>query len=199
MPVQSESIEFKHIGESKNKNQIILCETKRNFRNYVYSLRYRYNGKNPYLPNYVISREGEIIEIIKPNFYSKFMNNEKIDKNSIIVCLENYGWLEKKPIEELYLNWIGDIYKEEVFEKRWRDKKFWHPYNKQEQINSLVNLLFSLCEDFNIPLKCAESNVFDFDAHKIKGILSKSSFDLNYKDLNPSFDFKLLQKQLKNA
>lgn len=198
MPDLSELIEFNPVGESKTKKQIILCETKRSFRNYLYSLKYRYNGKNQYLPNYVISREGEVFEVIKPLFYSKYMNNNKIDKNSIIICLENLGWLEKKPLETSYLNWIGDIYKEEAFEKRWRDKIYWHPYNKEEQIKSLSELLKKLCKDHDIPLNCAETNVYLSEAQYFKGIISKSSFDLKYKDLNPSFNFKLLEKFLKN-
>ena len=199
MPDLSELIEFKPVGESKTKKQIILCETKRSFRNYIYSLKYRYNGKNSYLPNYVISREGEVFEVIKPIFYSKYMNNDKIDKNSIIISLENLGWLEKKPLESSYLNWIGDIYKEEVFEKRWRDKFYWHPYNKEVQIKSLSELLKKLCKEYDIPLKCTETNVYLNDAQYFKGIISKSSFDIKYKDLNPSFDFKLLEKILKNG
>jgi len=193
----SESIEFNSLGKSNTKKQIILCETKRSARNYIYSLKYRYNGKNPYLPNYVISRDGEIYQIIKPNEYSKFMDDEKINKNSIIICLENLGWLEKNPLQDEYINWIGDIYKEEVFEKRWRDKSYWQPYNKEEQIKSLVLLLKELCDEFNIPKICVDTNVKQTGVESFRGIVSKSSFEFIHKDLNPSFDFKQLQKLLK--
>jgi hypothetical protein len=71
----SESIEFNSLGENKKKRQIILAETKRNHKDYINSLRYRYNGKNPYLPNYVINKEGEIFKIMAPNKHSKFMCN----------------------------------------------------------------------------------------------------------------------------
>jgi hypothetical protein len=192
----SESIEFKPIGESKNKKQIILCETKRDYKNYIESLKSRYNGKNPYLPNYVINRDGKVYKIMEPKKYSMFMNTTVINKNAIIICLENFGWLEKKPIENIYLNWIGDIYKKEVFEKKWRDRVFWQPYNKQEQIESLVNLLKELCKDFEIPKVCPETNVILTNVENFKGIVSKSSFGFDFKDLNPSFDFKLLQKLL---
>jgi len=192
----SESIEFKPIGESKNKKQIILCETKRDYKNYIISLKSRYNGKNPYLPNYVIDRNGEVYIIMNPKHYSKFMNSPSIDKDSIIICLENFGWLEKKPIENIYLNWIGDIYKKEVFEKKWRDKGFWHPYNKEEQIESLISLLKNLCKDFQIPKVCPETNVVMTNVENFKGIVSKSSFGFDFKDVNPSFDFKRLQKLL---
>jgi len=160
------------------------------------SLKSRYNGKNPYLPNYVISRDGEVYNIMKPSNYSNFLNNPNLDKNSIIICLENFGWLEKKPIENIYLNWIGDIYKKEVFERKWRDRNFWQPYDNNKQIESLVNLLKTLCEDFEIPKVCPETNVVLANADKFRGIVSRSSFNLDFKDLNPSFDFKRLQKLL---
>lgn len=202
MPIEmadlSESIEFKPIGDSDVKKQIILCETKRSVKNYIYSLKYRYNSNNKFLPNYVISRNGEIYEIMKPLNYSNFMNNKNIDQNSIIICLENLGWLEKNPLENTYVNWIGDIYKEEVFEKRWRDKIYWQPYDNKKQIENLVSLLIELCEKCNIPKICTETNVIQMGIENFKGVVSKSSFSMKNKDLNPSFNFKLLEKLLKN-
>lgn len=192
----SKSIDFKFLGESKSKRLIILCETRRDYKNYINSLKHRYNGNNPYLPNFVVTRSGEIIKIMDPNKYSNYMNKEGVDKNSIIICLENLGWLEKKPLEGLYLNWLGDIYKKEVFEKKWRERMYWHPYNKKEQIDSLVYLLKMLCEEFKIPKECPETNVILSQPENYRGVLSKSSFKFIYKDLNPSFNFKLLQKLL---
>jgi len=194
----SESTEFKPLGESKYKKQIILCETKRDYKNYIMSLKSRYNGKNPYLPNYVISRDGEVYNIMKPSNYSNFLNNPNLDKNSIIICLENFGWLEKKPIENIYLNWIGDIYKKEAFEKRWRDRVFWQPYDEEKQIESLKKLLKNLCDEFTIPKICPESNVRQEGIDNFSGIISKSSYDFRSRDLNPSFNFKHLKKFLEN-
>ena len=192
----SKSTEFKPLGESKQKKQIIICETKRDYKNFIMSLKHRYDGNNPYLPNYIISRNGEVYKIIEPKSYSTFMNNSKIDKNSIIICLENLGWLEKKPIENTYLNWIGDIYKKEVFERKWRGRNFWQPYDCEKQIKSLSDLLKNLCEEFKIPKICTETNVILTDPDKFRGIVSKSSFNVDFKDVNPSFDFKRLQKLL---
>jgi len=55
----SESIEFNSLGENKKKRQIILAETKRNHKDYINSLRYRYNGKNPYLPIMLLIKKGK--------------------------------------------------------------------------------------------------------------------------------------------
>ena len=52
------TFEFTSVGTNNKKTQIILTETKREYKKYIQSLRYRYNEKNPYLPNYVISKSG---------------------------------------------------------------------------------------------------------------------------------------------
>ena len=90
------------------KTQIILTDTKRGVKNYIQSLRYRYNRKNPYIPNYVISKTGEVYKIMEPNMYSRFLDNETLDMKSIVISLENFGCLKKNPLEDTYVNWIGD-------------------------------------------------------------------------------------------
>ena len=180
-----------------NKRQIILTDTKRNYADYINSLRYRYNKKTPYLPNYVISKTGDLYSIIEPSGYSKFMEDQDIDKFSIIISLENLGWFKKNALEETYVTWLGDIYKKEVFEKRWRDEIFWEPYN-EKQIKTLSELILTLCEKFSLPKNMVETNVICDGVENIKGITSKSNFDITYKDVNPSFDFKLLKKLIQN-
>jgi hypothetical protein len=140
----SESIEFKVLGSNQNKKQIIITETKRDYKKYINSLKYRYNKKNPYLPNYVVSKNGEVFQIMKPENFSSFMSDSEIDRNSIVVALENNGWLRKNALNNTYTNWIGDIYKEEVFEKKWRDEIFWDKYEKK-QVDELLKLLIELC------------------------------------------------------
>ena len=62
--------DFSPIGTSDKKTRIILTETKRDYRNYIRSLKYRYNKKNPYLPNYVITKEGRIVSSSNSNCYT---------------------------------------------------------------------------------------------------------------------------------
>ena len=64
-----ELTEFKPVGKNNKKTQIILSDTKRDCKNYIQSLRYRYNNNNPYLPHYVISKTGEVYNIIDPKMY----------------------------------------------------------------------------------------------------------------------------------
>lgn len=191
----SESIDFNFQGENFKKNQIILVETKRNFKDYINSLKYRYNKKNPYLPNYVINKEGEIFLIMKPEKFSKFMMSEDIDRNSIIISLENFGWLKKNTLDNSYVNWIGDIYRGEVYEKKWRDNFFWDKYS-EKQVEKLCELIVSLCDKFKIPKKTIGNNVKYEGVENYKGVVSKSNFDFSNKDVNPSFDFKLIEQKI---
>jgi hypothetical protein len=192
-----ELAEFNPTGISDKKTRIILTETKRDYRNYILSLKYRYNKKNPYLPNYVITKDGEVYNIIKPNEYSNYMVDEEVNKTSIIIALENLGWLKKNTLSDTYVNWIGDIYKEKVFEKKWRDYFFWEPYNKKQMI-VLSKLLVELCDNFNIPKRSLGHNVKYDGVQNFKGNVTRSNFDFIYKDTNPSFDFKLLNELLEN-
>jgi len=192
-----ELTDFKPIGVNKKKTQIILCDSKRDYKNYISSLKYRYNKKNPYIPNYVVTQNGEIYTILKPEEYSCFMENEELDKISIVIVLENRGYLKKNHLEGTYISWIGDIYKKNVYEKKWRDYFFWEPYT-DKQIETLSELVKSLCDKFNIPRKCIGHNVKDDETIYYKGVVSKSNYDFIYKDVNPSFNFKLFKELLEN-
>ena len=86
---------FKPVGNNKRKKQIILTHTSRVVNDYISSLKYRYNGNNKKLPHYIIDRSGNIFNIIEPNTYSNFFDNNKLNKNGIIITLENLGWLRK--------------------------------------------------------------------------------------------------------
>lgn len=192
-----ELTDFKEKGVNENKKQIILSDTGRGYKNYINSLKYRYNKKTPYLPNYIISKNGNTYEIMKPEKYSEFMKDINIDKNSIVICMENNGWLKKNPLNETYVNWIGDIYKKEVYKKKWRDQFFWDMYTKK-QMNSLTSLVNQLCKKFKIPKECIGHNVIFEGVEHFKGIVSKSNFDITYKDVNPSFNFIEFKKKIEN-
>lgn len=189
--------DFNPIGVNDKKTQIVLTDTKRNVKNYIQSLRYRYNKKNPYIPNYVISKDGYVYKIMEPNMYSNYLENETFDKKSIIISLENFGCLKKNPLEDNYVNWIGDIYKQKAFERKWRDCYFWDRY-EDSQFESLGNLLKELCEKFNIPKITIGHNVRQEGVENFKGIATRSNYDVEHKDVNPSFDFKRLENILKD-
>jgi N-acetyl-anhydromuramyl-L-alanine amidase AmpD len=159
-------------------------------------MKYRYNKKNPYLPNYVIEKTGQIYQIMNPENYSNYMGQKSVDENAIIISIENLGWLKKNPLDNTFVNWVGDIYKKEVYEKKWRDYFFWDPH-QELQINKLSELIIELCDEFKIPKTCLGNNVTQDGVENFKGVVSKSNFDFSNKDVNPSFDFKLLQELIK--
>ena len=140
--------DFPSKGKSTVKNQLILINSSRNFKDYLSSLKNRHFGKYNKIPNYIITNEGGIHKLLQDDEYSGFFKNENINKNSIIICLENLGWLQKEPLKDYHINWIGDIYKGKVFDRKWRDYFFWEPY-KEEQIVSLSSLCKELTKKFS--------------------------------------------------
>jgi len=189
---------FKTTGKQKKKKQIILCHTSREVEEYLTSLKVRYNSKYDKIPNYVITKSGKILQLLPDDAHSNFFYETNINKNSIIVCLENLGWLEKKPLTNYYINWKGSIYNQEVYEKKWRDFFFWEPYS-EEQVKSAAELCLHLTEILKIKKMCVGHNTKIDGVENFEGIVSKSNFDGKYTDLNPSFSFDTFNKLIHNG
>lgn len=188
---------FKNFEKNKNKRQIILCETFRNSEDYLNSIKYRNNGKHNKIPNYLITKEGKIISIIPDDGYSKFFKINEIDKQSIIICLENLGWLKKVPIEGYFHNWIGYDYREVPFEKKWRDKMYWDTYT-DSQLSSLVDLCKKLTKKFSINKSFIGHNTKVDGVQIFNGIVCRSNYNNKYTDPNPSFRFEDFKKLIEN-
>jgi len=189
---------FKTTGKQKKKKQIILCHTSREVEEYLTSLKFRYNSKYDKIPNYLITKNGKILQLLPDEGHSNFFTEDNINRNSIIVCLENLGWLEKKPLTNYYINWKGSIYNQEVYEKKWRDFFFWEPYS-DEQMKSTAELCSHLTEILKIKKKCVGHNTRFEGIEHFEGIVSKSNFDGKYTDLNPSFNFGNFIKLIENG
>lgn len=185
---------FKPTGKQKKKNQIILTHTSRNVENYLASLRYRHNGKYKKIPNYIITKEGKIIKLLEDNEHSDYFSEKNINRNGIIICLENLGWLEKQPLENQYVNWIGDIYKGKTFERKWRDYFFWDPYT-EKQIDTLVIICKSIIKDMRMRKEIIEHNTKINGIEKFEGIVTRSNYDSYLTDLSPAFDFDEFKKK----
>ena len=188
---------FTPTGKQKKKKQIILCHTSREVEEYLASLKFRYNGKFDRIPNYVITRDGRILQLLSDISHTNYFNNENINRNSIIICLENLGWLEKKPLSNSYINWKGSIYNEQVYEKKWRDYFFWEPYTTS-QIESTADLCNQLNKTLRINNRCIGHNTKVSGVENFEGIVTKSNFDSDFTDLSPSFNFETFRKLLKN-
>jgi N-acetyl-anhydromuramyl-L-alanine amidase AmpD len=188
---------FKPKGKQKRKKQIILCHTSREVQEYLTSLKHRYNGQYDKIPNYIITRKGEILQLLEDNTYSNYLDDESTNKNSIIISLENLGWLEKKPLTNYYINWKGSIYNEKAYEKKWRDFFFWQPYTPI-QIEMTAELCNYLSDTLNINKRCVGHNTRFAGVSSYEGIVSKSNYDSSFTDLNPSFNFEEFKKYLEN-
>ena len=188
---------FKSVGKYKQKTQIILCHTSREVEEYLASLKFRYNTKYDKIPNYVITREGKILQLLSDQGYGNFFDDHITNKLSIFVMLENLGWLEKKPLSNHYINWKGSIYNEQVYEKKWRDFYFWQPYTPQ-QIKMTAELCKHLTETLQIEKTCVGHNTKVDGIENFEGICSRSNYDSIYTDLNPSFNFETFIKFLEN-
>jgi N-acetyl-anhydromuramyl-L-alanine amidase AmpD len=189
-------IKRKTINNS-DKTQIILVHTSRKIEEYLTSLKYRHNGNYNKIPHYVISREGMIIQLLDDQDYSEFFNDPTYDNRSIVISLENLGWLEKEPLKNHYINWIGNIYKEKIVDKKWRDYFFWQPYT-EIQMDSLVELCKDLSKKMSINLTCVGHNTKTNRMETFDGIFTRSNFDENYTDVSPAFDFEYFIKKLEN-
>lgn len=181
-----------HYPNKENKRQIILCHTSRPILYYKNSLRYRLDGEYTKIPHYIIDKKGIVIENFSQEYYSDFMGNENIDKQSVIICLENLGWLKFNQLNNKYMNWIGDIYKGEVYQKRWRDHSFWSNY-PDKQLKSCAELIVKICDELEIPINLLGHNVKIDNALKFEGVLTRSNYNEYWTDLSPSFNFEKLK------
>ncbi len=181
-----------HYPTKENKRQIILCHTSRPILYYKNSLRYRLDGEYTKIPQYIVDKKGRVIENFSHDYYSDFMGNEDIDKQSVIICLENLGWLKFNQLNNKYMNWIGDIDKGEVYQKRWRDHSFWSNY-PDIQLKSCAELVVKICDELDIPINLVGHNVKVDNALKFEGILTRSNYNEYWTDLSPSFNFEKLK------
>ena len=186
-------MDYKPKGESNSKSQIILIHTSRDAEEYLASLHFRYNLKYDKIPNFLIKKDGEIVKLLSDYEYSGFFDKNEFNEKSIVISLENFGWLEKLPLNNGYINWKGDIYNGDVYEKKWRDYIFWDKYT-ESQIKSLSDLSKHLLNKFLIPNKVVSNNTKIIGIENYNGITCRSNYSQIYTDLSPAFDFKQLEK-----
>jgi N-acetyl-anhydromuramyl-L-alanine amidase AmpD len=151
----------------------------------------RYNGKYKKTAAYTIDISGNIHQHFNPKYYCEIIGNSEFDESTILILIENEGWLVKDLNDEnKYITYVGNIYKraDEVFVKKWRHNNYWAPY-KEEQLNSLIYLINELCGQFNIPKNVMVHNTKVYNGYSYEGILYKSNLNKYFTDVNPSWDF----------
>lgn len=178
-----------------NKKRIILAHTSAKLPDHFAKLHTRLNGKYDRSPAFTISKTGVIYQHFDSSFYTSFMVDKSLHEDSIIVCLENMGPLFKNDIDGSYVDWKGNRFRGRVFEKSWRERKYWDKYT-QKQIHALIQLVDYLCIEHNIEKKFIDSNIIKTDAKDFNGITCRSNFESKRFDLNPSMDFNKLNEKL---
>jgi hypothetical protein len=179
-----------YINEETEKTRIVIGNTFSVNMNHYIGWTKRLNGEFKRTANYTITIDGEIHEHFLPKYYSNYLNDKNLNKSSIVILLENEGWLVKDLFDEnRYNTYIGHIYNgNDVIEKRWRNYKYWSSYS-EVQMESLSKIVKKLCNDFDIPLKVVSHNT-NFDGiEKYSGITYRSNFEKFYTDVNPTWDF----------
>ena len=181
------------------KRQIVLGQTFIHDMRHFNGWLHRYNGDFKRTASFTISKNGAIHKHFDPKYCSRFFGVTELDTVSIVILLENDGWLNKDLIKNEFITWIGDIYSEpmKVVEKRWRGQQYWCPYTTK-QVNSTLKLVKSLCKEFNIPNTVVSHNTKIDKLIDYKGVLYKSNLDKQFTDLNPSWDFELFKRKLEN-
>jgi|TARA_R110000803_G_scaffold124028_5_gene191846 N-acetyl-anhydromuramyl-L-alanine amidase AmpD len=190
-----DSKKFYNIVLDKPKTQIILCHTGRDASNYYNSLKYRMDGDYTKIPHYMITKEGRVVDLIPPGSTSEFFGKKDVDSKSIFIILENLGWLARKPELNNYVNWIGDIYKGEVFRKKWRGHLFWANYTP-EQLDSCAELIVQLNKELGVELEYTGHNVRIDSVDKFRGIVSRSNYNNVWTDISPAFNFEELIEKI---
>lgn len=185
------------VGKQKNKKQIVLTHTGRDAEEYLVSLRFRMNGNYKKVPHYLITKNGKVIQLLRDTDTSDYFFNSMINKNGIIISLENLGWLEKVQLKDYYINWIDNIYKGVPYERKWRDYFLWDPYT-DIQLKTLAELCKKINETNKIKLNCIGHNTRLDGMEKYEGILTRANFDSKFTDVSPAFDFKKFLKYIKD-
>lgn len=179
------------------KTQIVIGHTFSSDMKHIISWKNRFNGKNKKTAAFSIDAAGFIYKHFDPKFKSNFFDTEDLNNKSIVILLENNGWLLKDDEKNRYITWNGNIYNKpnNIFEKRWRDNKYWDKYT-EEQFESTLGLVNILCDSFNIPKLAISHNTKIDNFFDYKGVLYRSNLEKHYTDLNPSWDFEKFKNKL---
>ena len=182
--------------EEFDKDLIVLGDTCRKGSKHIDRMLIKDNANSFDWNTYTITREGKIYEHFNPKYYSNHLISDKLNKRAIYILLENMNLLYK--IDDIYYNWLYEVCDDEnVIVKRWRGEIYWEKYT-EKQYESLAYLVKYLKSIFsNIPDYIIESNIYDTDALKQTGILSKSNLFEAFYDLSPVFNFNKLKEMIK--
>lgn len=190
--------DLNYIPFETKKDKIIIGSTNNKDMRHFIGWEKRMNGKYKKTAHYTIGLDGSIYQHIDPKFYTNYFKYYDLNSKSIIILLENEGFLLKNTESNKYITWLGDIYEDDnVFEKKWRRFNYWVPYTKK-QFNATVSLTSKLCEEFSINKEVISHNTKLNELGDFTGVLYKSNLEKFYTDLNPSWDFEIFKEKVES-
>lgn len=171
------------------KTQIVIANSFNHDMRHVIGWKNRNNGKYKKTAAFTIDAAGLVYRHFDPKYMSKFFGALELDTKTIVIVLENDGWLLKDKEKNRFITWIGDIYNksDEVVEKRWRGYNYWAPYTT-EQFDSTIELVKELCDEFYIPITAIGHNTKIESLFGYQGVIYKSNIEKHYTDLTPAWD-----------
>lgn len=186
-----------YISVETIKKQVVLGHTFNHDMRHVLGWLHRYNGEYKKTAAFTIDINGVVYQHFEPKYHSRYFNNSELDKKSIVVLIENEGWLLKDNMKNEFITWVGDIYNKsnEVVDKKWRGHDYWSSYN-EKQIESAIELIKKLCCDFSIPMTSISHNTKIDNLVDYTGVMYKSNLEKHYSDLSPSWDFIKFKNKL---
>lgn len=186
-----------HYKSKTKKSQIVIGSSLRKDNYHIKRLQHKDYGKTKKWNTFTISRDGTVYQHYDDKYYSDFLGLKEGDKKSISIILENMGCLFETSSGK-YMNWLNEFCdKNLVVEKEWLGYDFWEKY-RDEQLESLVNLINILCDKHNIPKKFIEFHTYHKNTHKFKGIVFKGNYVEDSSDINPLLNIDQLTEMLCN-
>ena len=98
-----------NLNTKGDNRQVLLCNTNRDAKYFLESIKHRNNGEYKKIPNFLIKKNGEVINLHNKDVTSFFLPGFKIEKGVVVVSLENDGWLMRRSSDGKYVNWLGDM------------------------------------------------------------------------------------------
>lgn len=177
------------------KKQIVIGNTYNKDMKHVIGWKKRHNGGYKKTAAFTIDAAGVVYKHFEPSFQSKYFGKLELDTKSIIILIENEGWLTRKNADSVFYNWKGNIYNGIVVGKMWKGHNKWAQYT-DEQFESCVELVKNLCDEFFIPNVAISHNTKIEDLSDYQGVLTKSNIEKYYNDLTPAWDFEKFKNKI---
>ncbi len=187
-----------YVAKENIKKQIVLGHTFNHDMRHAIGWLHRHNGHYKKTAAFSIDAAGFVYKHFEPKYQSNFFEDKMLDDRSIVILLENDGWLIKNNKNE-YITWNGDIYNKnlDIVKVKWRGYENWAPYSI-EQVESAALLINNLCDDFSIPINVISHNTKVTGLKDYEGVIYRSNLDINNTDLSPALNFENFKLMIEN-